>query len=125
MLDAIKMTLPYPPTVNHYWTVGRGRIYISPEGRAYRRQVKAILAGVPRIDGPVDVAIVACPPDRRRRDLDNLLKCLLDSLGSSGVFVDDSLIQRLLVVWGPRVTQGCVECGIQPSASAEAGGGEA
>ena len=105
------LTLPYPPTVNHYWqtTVKRRgqrfypHIYIGEKGDNYRRQVKAILSGVPKLIGPVQVCIVASPPDKRQRDLDNLLKCLLDSLTKAGLWDDDSQVRSLTIVWSDGV----------------------
>jgi crossover junction endodeoxyribonuclease RusA len=38
------------------------------------------------------------PPDKRKRDIDNLIKPGIDSLMNSGLFDDDSQIARLLVV---------------------------
>ena len=43
----------------------------------------------------VAITIAAFPPDRRRRDLDNILKCLFDSLQHAGVFEDDSQIKQI------------------------------
>jgi len=37
------------------------------------------------------------PPDRRRRDLDNLQKALLDALAHGGAYHDDSQIARLTI----------------------------
>jgi len=37
------------------------------------------------------------PPDRRRRDLDNILKASLDALVKAGVVEDDYLVRRLVV----------------------------
>jgi len=39
--------------------------------------------------------ITVHPPDRRRRDLDNLLKSLLDSLQHAGLYADDSQIDQI------------------------------
>jgi crossover junction endodeoxyribonuclease RusA len=39
----------------------------------------------------------AFPPDRRRRDLDNLLKPTLDALQHGGVYEDDSQVDLLVV----------------------------
>lgn len=41
------------------------------------------------------------PPDRRKRDLDNLLKSLLDGLEGAGVFKDDAQIDDLQIVRRP------------------------
>jgi crossover junction endodeoxyribonuclease RusA len=78
-------------------------IYIGEKGDNYRRQVKAILSGVPKLIGPVQVCIVASPPDKRQRDLDNLLKCLLDSLTKAGLWDDDSQVRSLTIVWSDGV----------------------
>ena len=43
------------------------------------------------------VEIEAFPPDKRRRDLDNIFKVLLDSLQHAEVYVDDSQIDYLCV----------------------------
>lgn len=43
------------------------------------------------------VHIEAYPPDKRKRDLDNLFKSLLDALEKSGVFKDDRQIDALSI----------------------------
>lgn len=98
---AIALTLPYPPSVNGYWRAVNGRQIISKRGREYRRAVVDAVALLP-IDSPVSgslaVTIWASMPDKRRRDLDNLLKSSLDALGHAGVYEDDSQIDDLRVV---------------------------
>jgi crossover junction endodeoxyribonuclease RusA len=44
------------------------------------------------------VLIHACPPDRRRRDIDNMLKAPLDAMQHAGVIEDDSLIDDLHII---------------------------
>ena len=95
----IELELPYPPSVNHYYrNVGR-RTLISREGRRYRERVGAILASmnVRPLLGPVVVRVEVFPPDRRRRDLDNLQKSLWDALQHGGAYQDDSQIMRFTV----------------------------
>ena len=98
------ITLPFPPSVNHYYRRVGPRTLISREGREYRTQVCGLLApgngnGIrkPPAGGRIALAMDAFPPDRRRRDLDNLLKCTQDSLAHAGVFEDDSQIDLLAV----------------------------
>ena len=55
----------------------------------------------------------AYPPDRRRRDLDNLLKCTQDSLAHAGVYEDDSQIDVLVVVRCNPVPSGRVTVRLQ------------
>jgi crossover junction endodeoxyribonuclease RusA len=45
----------------------------------------------------LSVSILAYPPDRRKRDLDNVLKSLLDALMHAGVYSDDSQIDKLTI----------------------------
>lgn len=53
--------------------------------------------------GKLKVVIEAWRPDNRRRDLDNLLKAVLDSMGHAGLYVDDSLIVDLRIYWAPEI----------------------
>ncbi|MFY2843588.1 RusA family crossover junction endodeoxyribonuclease [Achromobacter ruhlandii] len=101
------LELPFPPSVNTYWrhpTTGRlaGRHLISEKGRAYRQAVLAEAARyqLAKVEGRVSVAITAYPPDKRRRDLDNMMKGLLDGLVHAGAIEDDSMIDRLTIERG-------------------------
>jgi crossover junction endodeoxyribonuclease RusA len=100
----LTLDLPWPPTVNHYWLQGRnGSRFISKEGRAFRQNVAVALAlrglfRTPLLTGDVGIEIEAYPPDRRRRDLDNILKALLDALQHTGVYEDDSQVCRIHIV---------------------------
>lgn len=93
----IELELPYPPSVNHYWRRVGARTLISRGGRAFRTAVCSILAahGIRPIDGPLEVLIELFPPDRRRRDVDNTQKALLDALAHGGAYHDDSQIVHL------------------------------
>ncbi len=106
----ITITLPWPPSVNHYWRMWRGRILLSRKGRAYREQVVAILraAHVTPLSGPLAVHVDLYPPDRRTRDIDNAFKGIGDSLEHGGAFHNDSqivwlLLEKAEVVAGGRV----------------------
>lgn len=50
-----------------------------------------------RLTGRISVSVLVYPPDRRRRDIDNILKASLDSLVHGGLIEDDSLIDVLRV----------------------------
>ena len=93
-LDAI---LPYPPTVNNYYRHVGCRVLISREGRKYRTMVVSRLAGTRPLEGRLSFTAMLYPKDRRRRDADNLLKSLLDSLAHAGTMHDDSQIKVLHV----------------------------
>ena len=102
--EVMQVVLPWPPTANTYWrhpTTGKlaGRHLISEKGRDYREAVRSLVAEsrLPCIAGPLCVVIEAFPPDKRRRDLDNLLKSLFDSLTHAGVWLDDSQVDDLRI----------------------------
>ncbi len=106
----IELELPYPPSANHLYRRVGSRMLISREGRKFRQRVCAILAttGVRQFDGPIRLQIEIYPPDRRRRDVDNAQKAILDSLQHGGLYRDDSQvakleIERLGVVPGGRL----------------------
>lgn len=93
----VVLELKYPPSLNHYWRMGNHRIYLSDEGRRYKNIVAGIVrcARVQPIIGDVSLKIEAYPPDRRIRDLDNLMKALLDALGGAGLYEDDSQVKHI------------------------------
>ncbi len=96
---AFSLALPWPPSANHYYRHVGPRVLISRDGRRYREAVAeaARRSGAPMFTRPVEVSIDLHPPDNRRRDVDNCLKCTLDSLTGAGVYEDDSLIHKLTV----------------------------
>ena len=115
----MKLTLPFPPSVNTYWRAPNrgplaGRHLISAAGRKYQSDAcAAIIEQLRRLpkpsNTPAAVAIILFPPDQRRRDLDNYNKALFDALTHAGVWEDDSQVKRMLVEWGPVVPKGKVE----------------
>lgn len=100
MPETFFLTLPWPPSVNHLWRRSRRGVFKTRTARDYEQLVWAAWqeAGRPRItDGDLAVTIVATPPDRRRRDLDNLVKAVLDALVRAGAMSDDSHVAELHV----------------------------
>lgn len=111
----IAIQLPYPPSVNHYWRRVGARTLISREGRRYRSHVASILAlrRIRPIPGSLDVRITVYPPDRRRRDLDNTMKALLDALEYGDAYGDDFQIDHLDIWRGEVVPDGRVDVHIR------------
>lgn len=94
----VTLALPWPPSVNHYYRHVGPRVFISKDGRRFREAVKAVArrAGCPRLEGPVTMKGRFHPPDRRRRDLDNVGgKAFIDALQCAGLFTDDCQIKRI------------------------------
>ena len=78
----MELILPWPPSLNTYWRTFNGRMILSEKGRLYRQHVmeQCLLQRVDTFTGPITVEIVAYRPDNRKRDLDNLLKAVLDGM---------------------------------------------
>jgi crossover junction endodeoxyribonuclease RusA len=118
-MTSIIARLPYPPSVNHYWklSIMKSRtgkrhvpvVRVGEDGIRYAASVRTALDGVQTLAGPLAVRIVANPPDRRTRDVDNVLKCLLDSLTKAGIWQDDSQIELLVVQRGELQPGGSIE----------------
>lgn len=100
-----ELSLPYPPSVNRYWRSARmGRsvnVYISEQGQQFRTAVHVAVLQAranKKLAGRLAVSVELYPADKRKRDIDNCLKSLLDALAHSGVYLDDSQIDQLTVI---------------------------
>jgi crossover junction endodeoxyribonuclease RusA len=106
----ISFRLPYPPSMNHYWRRVGNKTIISRGGREYRVKVVSLLADFSEpLQGPLKIVISLRPPDRRRRDVDNVLKPMLDAIQHGGVYVDDSQIVDLQITKGEPAKDGFVD----------------
>ncbi len=117
-------TLPFPPSVNHYYGNlyggdGKRNVYIRPEGMLFRKQTKEVIQKVGANNlyedtDKIGIGLLVFPPDRRRRDLDNIEKALFDALTQSELWPDDSQVwyktsKRKEVVKGGKVLVMCWE----------------
>lgn len=96
----IQLSLPYPPSINHYWGSRGNHRFIGKKGKEFRQAVaEACLdANVQEMSGKLAMHVALFPPDRRKRDVDNVLKPLLDACEHAGCFVDDSQIDELHII---------------------------
>lgn len=100
-MNQYRIELPWPPGNNHLFSVFRGRKIKSKKGREYAEAVTQQIIKANQqyqLAGRLKVKILAYPPTRARRDLDNLFKAPLDSLTKAGVIADDSLIDDVRMV---------------------------
>ena len=96
----ISLTLPYPPSMNTYWRNVAGRTLLSVKGRLYKTAVGRAVSwsrANKNLSCRLSVHIKLYPADKRKRDLDNSCKAILDGMQAAGVYLDDSQIDRLLV----------------------------
>lgn len=105
----MKILLPWPPSANNYvrHSVRRGKLfhYRTQRAEKYREIVAASWASLKargekpfNPDERIAVSMKAIPPDRIRRDLDNVFKVIGDSLTAAGVWQDDSQIDYIEMV---------------------------
>lgn len=114
-----ELTLPYPPSVNHYFSYYQGRPVLSKDARSYRHQVRriAIDSGIKPLMGPLAIRIDITPPDDRRRDADNVQKSVLDALQHAGAFWDDSQVVWLLSIKHESRPSGTIRVQLSDAAS--------
>lgn len=93
--------------------------FIGQKGKSFRADVEAALVArfgtdISPIDFSVAIRVVAMMPDRRVRDLSNLLKATEDALTHANVWADDSLIDRITIERGPVKKGGELVITIEP-----------
>lgn len=95
-----QLQIPFPPSVNTYWGFRGSHRFLTAKAKAF----KAVVASEFRASGQrgfgkarlhIDIRLHA--PDKRARDIDNVVKSTLDALTQAGVFVDDSQVDVLHV----------------------------
>ena len=89
----------FPPTINTYYGT-RGKLrFINARGKEYRKEIEHLWSKGDQVqmDGRLILCVSLFPPDKRKRDIDNVVKPLQDALMHAGVFEDDSQIDMVLV----------------------------
>jgi crossover junction endodeoxyribonuclease RusA len=90
-----------PPSANRLWVRAKKGMRKSDQYSAWITEagwhVKAQRPG--RIEGPYKISIHAVKPDKRARDISNLIKSLEDLLQHVGVIENDSLCEQLGIRW--------------------------
>ena len=90
-----------PPSVNTaFYTDFRTRT--RHKTKPYREFIRNLEGYVPQcnptlLDGELEVEINCYFPDKRKRDIANYEKCLIDTIVHYGLITDDSQIQRLVL----------------------------
>lgn len=106
--QTITMRLDYPPSVNKYWFQRNGYRTLTPKARAYREAASKYQHSRP-MTRRIAILIEATMPDRRRRDIDNILKPILDAITHADIWVDDEQIDKLTITRIGVESPGCVD----------------
>ena len=97
----ITYSLPYPPTTNGLFaTIGNRRVK-SKAYAAWRVEAGWCIRqqGHASVDGSVAILMQCVAPDKRRRDISNLIKAVEDMLVEMRVIEDDSHVVTVTAAW--------------------------
>lgn len=114
----IRLELPYPPSINHYY-VNAGKNKKRVKSRKVQDYFDAAVWGIKQQkvatfgDSPVRVTVGIQPPDRRRRDMGNLDKAIMDVMEEAGVYDDDFQASDVRYIRLEPVNQGIVHVKIE------------
>lgn len=103
MKPTVRYELPYPPSVNNYWHTSGKRRYISPAGKKFTEDVAKNVyeQGYKRFGNKsLGISVMIHPRSKRRFDLDNTLKAILDALMKAGCYDDDSQFEYIEIARG-------------------------
>jgi len=109
MNPTIRLELPYPPSVNSYWRANGHRRYISKEGVEFTKAVDLVVKqsnAKSFEEKKVAISVMIHPRSKRKFDLDNTLKAILDALMKAGMYNDDSQIEYIEIARGEAVDGG-------------------
>jgi crossover junction endodeoxyribonuclease RusA len=112
MLKKIDLFLPFPPSINSFYSKTKNGVFISKVGREYQTcgigLIREQLPAFEILEAKLRMVVVLYPPDKRIRDLDNYMKPLLDTITKADVWQDDSLVEQLCIYRGEIVKPGSV-----------------
>lgn len=96
-----ELHLPYPPSANRLWRRSGKTIHKSAQYVAWLWDAGALAkTQKPKaVAGAYKLTIQARRPDKRRRDLDNLIKPTNDLLAQIGVVSNDCHCEMISVRW--------------------------
>lgn len=111
-MSGLTLRLPYPVSVNAYWLASGKRRYISKRGVEFKKAVKELYLASNHAgfgNASVELNVVLFPRDNRLMDIDNMLKCLGDSLQDAGAFDDDQQVWKITIERGAKIKGGGCE----------------
>ena len=116
----VELHLPYPVSVNRIWSRTKRGMCKSDSYSAWIEDAReaALKQKRGRIIGPYKLSIGAVRPDKRKRDIDNLIKGVSDFLQYMGIIENDCDCEMVSARWVTsghgvtvRVERAVTECG--------------
>lgn len=103
-MTATCISLPFPPSVNRLYRAVGGRSILSEAYRKWKQEAGLTLISQrpAKIRGPVSVEVELCPPNKRRRDIDNAgFKAVLDLLVNHQIIEadDGTVVKAITARW--------------------------
>jgi crossover junction endodeoxyribonuclease RusA len=98
---SLVLHVPFPPSVNTYWGFHGSHRFLTTKAKEFKTNcLRSFIASKHQGFGAsrLQVCVELYAPDRRKRDIDNHVKSLLDALCQANVFDDDSQIDHLTIV---------------------------
>lgn len=98
----IVISLPFAPSMNRLWRISRhGGMHKSKVYQEWLAECGALIyqGQVVPILGSYRLLIEAVRPDKRRRDIDNLIKAVSDVLQDTGLVENDCLCEEVTAKW--------------------------
>ena len=100
--DTMKIHLPYPVSVNAMYRNVRGKGRVKTRKYSDWIFVACLKHGsrdIERVPGKICIHIEVKRPDKRKRDIDNLAKGVLDFLTLQQIIDDDRNVEKVIIEW--------------------------
>lgn len=114
------VTLPIPPTINHYWKHAARwspeqqrsivTVYTTAEGKAYAQALRNLMLERKAwyySEEPLHLRVLICFDNDRVQEVDNRIKPLQDALAFAGVYKNDKQVKIVEARQGPKLKPPC------------------
>lgn len=93
--------IPIPPSMNALWRISGRRMYRTKKYTEWLEDCRRSLDGQakPAIDTTFNIEIIVGRPSKRRMDIDNRGKAVMDMLQHMDIITDDCLANRVTMMW--------------------------
>jgi crossover junction endodeoxyribonuclease RusA len=114
-MTSLHLNLPYPPSVNTYWGFHGHRRFLTNKANDFKSRVAhaVSLTDIRFGNARLQITVALHAPDKRVRDIDNVVKPLLDALVDARLFDDDSQVDLITIMRKQPIKGGTSEVSIR------------